>query len=87
MSNCMIIEKTTTVTTTSTREVVLTPLAPGEQQKERHLKVQDASNGRVGSQLMLSGRWLENAGFRSGDHVSVSVQENRLVVEKITDRL
>ena len=32
--------------------------------------------------IMLSGKWLESAGFSIADHVNVSVEEGRLVITK-----
>ena len=76
-----IIEKTTTVT----REIVLSPAAPGEKKQERILTIM--SGKTVGaSQLMLSGIWLADAGFNPGDKVQISVSENKLVIEKLEER-
>jgi len=34
------------------------------------------------SSILLSGRWLEEAGFRTGDKVTVSIVDNKIVVTK-----
>lgn len=73
-----IIEKTTTIT----REIELSPIAPGETQQERLLTVQ-AGKTKSASQLMLSGVWLSDAGFHPGDKVRIGVAENRIVIEKL----
>ena len=67
---------------TVTREIELTPVKPGETHKERILKVQ---SGRAvdTSQIILSGKWLREAGFRPGNIVRVGVSDNRLVLERI----
>ena len=58
--------------------------------KSRHLKVaaqhrENLYRGRVTSTsvvpcLRLAGKWLEQAGFRSGQAVSVLVENGRLVI-------
>jgi hypothetical protein len=33
--------------------------------------------------LRLSGNWLEDAGFRTGDPIAVEVQDGRLIIEAV----
>ena len=36
-------------------------------------------------QINMTGKWLERAGFAAGDRVQVSVEKNRLVIEKLVE--
>lgn len=75
------------ITTTVTRMVELVPAAAGEQQEKHVLTVRDYSSfGRSRCpQINMTGKWLEKAGFAAGDRVQVSVEKNRLVIEKLVE--
>ena len=63
--------------------------------KERKLKVYSATRTSSGSgywgrtnytevpSIVLAGKWLEEAGFSIADHVSVSVEDGKLVISKL----
>ena len=76
-----IIEKRTTIT----REIELTPAVAGEAVSTRVLTVREGREGH-GSQILLSGQWLKDAGFEPRDRVAVTVAHNRLVVEKLEEK-
>jgi len=48
--------------------------------KTRHLKVVTSFSNKPKAHLSLSGRWLENAGFKIGMKVNVIVREGCLVI-------
>lgn len=35
--------------------------------------------------LLITGKWFENAGFAPYDHVSITVEHEKLVIEKIVE--
>lgn len=50
--------------------------------KERHLKVYEAPcQKRNIPRINLQGDWLSNLGYRVGDHVVVSCDQGKLIVE------
>ena len=50
--------------------------------KERRLKICEAPGQRRDvPRINLQGDWLSNLGFRIGDHVIVSYQQGKLVIE------
>ncbi len=46
----------------------------------RRLKIVKRFSSRTVAALTLSGKWLEQAGFKIGTYVEVTVQEQRLVI-------
>ena len=80
MNMAKIIEKVTTVP----REIILSPAKPGDNQQERVLTVQSGRKKGT-SQLTLSGVWLADARFNPNDKVLISVNESRLVIEKLEE--
>ena len=55
----------------------------------RKLKVHNQSMGPNYTQvptITLKGKWLENAGFKTGEYVEVEVDGNKIVLTKTTAR-
>jgi len=44
--------------------------------------VYSGRKSQIYSSILLSGRWLEDAGFKPGDKVTVSFAENKILVTK-----
>ena len=54
--------------------------------KEKQLKIYEApGDKRNVPRILLQGNWLSNIGFHSGDHVKVTYQDNRIIVESSPD--
>ncbi|MEH7889527.1 SymE family type I addiction module toxin [Elizabethkingia meningoseptica] len=57
---------------------------------ERRLRVSRRAYGRIDDfvfffpEIRLTGRWVEECGFRTGDRIVVSVQPNLMIIEKET---
>ena len=50
--------------------------------KERRLKIYEAPGQRRNiPRINLQGEWLSNLGFQVGDHVVVSYEQGKLIVE------
>ena len=50
--------------------------------KERHLKIYEAPGQKRNiPRINLQGEWLSNLGFQVGDHVIVSYDQGKLIVE------
>ena len=50
--------------------------------EERHLKIYEApSQKRNIPRINLQGEWLSNLGYQVGDHVIVSYDQGKLIVE------
>ena len=50
--------------------------------KERHIKVYSSSGtAQVVPKIMLQGKWLIDAGYKIGDQIKVSCQDNKLIIE------
>lgn len=50
--------------------------------KERHLKIYEASGQKRNiPRINLQGDWLSNLGYHVGDHVIVSYDQGKLIVE------
>ncbi|MCI5868785.1 MAG: type I toxin-antitoxin system SymE family toxin [Dorea sp.] len=53
--------------------------------KNRKLKIYGQSNGynyKDVPAIVLKGKWLEDAGFRISDSITVDVQEGNIVISK-----
>ena len=50
--------------------------------KERHLKIYEAPGQKRNiPRINLQGEWLSNLGYQVGDHVVVSYEQGKLIVE------
>jgi hypothetical protein len=50
--------------------------------KERYIKVYEApGRQKAVPRILLQGDWLSSIGYHIGDHIKVSYQDNRLIVE------
>lgn len=53
---------------------------------KRKLKVYEAPGEKCNvPRINLQGSWLSNCGFQVGDHITVTCQDNRIIVEPATD--
>ena len=57
-------------------------------QKNRSMKVysQNGRNYKATPTIILKGQWLEKMGFAIGDHISVSCENEKLVIMPDTER-
>jgi hypothetical protein len=46
----------------------------------RRLKVEPPAM-KIPSQIRLKGKWLEEAGFKPNDYVSVSIETGKIIIE------
>ena len=50
--------------------------------KEKQLKIYEAPGSKRNiPRILLQGDWLSNIGFHTGDHIKVTYQDNRIIVE------
>ncbi len=50
--------------------------------KERHIKVYESPGPKYGiPRINLQGEWLSNFGYHVGDHIIVSFEQDRIIVE------
>ena len=49
----------------------------------RRLKVEPPSVN-IPSQIRLKGKWLEEAGFKPNDYVSVNIEQGRIIIQRET---
>lgn len=48
----------------------------------KELKIYEAPGQKRNiPRILLQGNWLSNIGFNTGDHIKVSYQDNRIIVE------
>ena len=50
--------------------------------EDRHIRVYEAPGmKRDVPRILLQGVWLKNLGYNIGDHIKISHQDNRLIIE------
>ncbi|MDD3238525.1 MAG: SymE family type I addiction module toxin [Lachnospira sp.] len=54
--------------------------------KEKELKIYEAPGQKRNiPRILLQGDWLSQIGFHTGDHIKVTYQDNRIIVESSPD--
>ena len=78
----MTIKKTRVVVT----ETVTTEYEKAEAGAQKRDRVFTVGNLDSAPFIRMRGHWLEEAGFHTGDKLAVSVNENRLVIERLEEK-
>ena len=53
--------------------------------KELKIYTGNGTNYAPIPKIILQGKWLDNIGFSIGEKVSVSFEENKIVIEKVAE--